>query len=159
MKLNIVFKIVLILLISIGVLLISFLFFLYLTIGYGQPNLMAEQDLKYYNFINKARKNNSKKEIELSSVFNFEWDKIYIPKKHLFPDQIKENLNLDCQFSTFEKNVYLNTVIFIKENNCVYELYYDYRYIEFFPHEEIITRDNSKFSITKKWNKIILSQN
>lgn len=92
-------------------------------------NLMYEDDLEYYNVISSSKGN----EINLKSLFDFEWDKLFIQSDASeSTDDLNSKLGFDANLPVWE--VWFGfpcRVIFFSDKNVVFEFAYDKNYLDF----------------------------
>lgn len=146
-----IFKIFFII-ILIYLLLLLFVYMLYSL--YGSKNQAKSE------YFNKIKKHN--KEINLNEVFNdFEWDKAYILKDNeMTVEEIQEEIGINCDLSVIDTSWSdtnrINTIVFIRNDECVYEFYYDEKYLKFDNKGDFVDYDNSKYKLKKGLMKLHL---
>ena len=117
-----------------------------------KKNTMLEVDLKYYSQMIENENN----EITLEKIFSFEWDRAYIMNsKDLSSNELDDKMGTKCNLAPILDDSYYLRIIFINKNECVYQFYYDYRYLEF-DQKDIIINPETKFMVKKEKTKYLI---
>ena len=117
-------------------------------------NEMTGESLEYYNTILKLAKKS--KTVDFGQVFDFEWEKMYFQKDEMNPYILDERLGIETYVCDAWWG-YPYRIIFINNNEIVFDFLYDSVYIEFDKTDVFVSRENSTFEIRKKWGKLLIS--
>lgn len=129
-----------------------------LFILYNLFDLKNQAKSDYYYKIKK-----SKKEVSLSEIFDdFDWDKAYILKNNgLSQEEIENEIGIKCNIDVIDTSwpdsYRINTIVFIRNDECIYEFYYDEKYLKFDNKGKFINNDNSRYKIKKGIKRMELS--
>lgn len=140
------------------VVLIYLLLILFTCMLYAIQGSKNQEKSEYFN---KIKKHN--KEISLNEIFDdFEWNKAYILKDNKMTiEEIQKEIGLNCDLSVIDTSwtdtYRIKAIIFIENDECVYEFYYDEEYLKFDNKGDFIYNDNSKYKIKKRLGKVSLT--
>ena len=121
----------------------------------NEPNYMSYKSLEYYDKI----KSFDQEKIKLNEIFDFEWDSAFVQ------DDANESQKSLNEKLGFEANISIldvwwgfpKRIIFISNNEVVFEFKYDLNYLSFAENKDIFFYPDTQFTKTGK-KPIIISQ-